>query len=55
MKRGQWNIPEYELESIIRCFLPDIQDFFAIDEGKEYLEEYRQKEEKQPPQADSKA
>lgn len=55
MKRGQWNIPEYELESIIRCFLPDIQDFFATDEGKEYLEECRQEEEKQPPEADSKA
>lgn len=43
MKRGDWNIPEYELESLVKCFLPDIQEFFATDEGKEYFKEYQAK------------
>ena len=41
MKRGKWYIPDYELEAIVKCFLPDIQDFFATKEGKEYWEEYK--------------
>lgn len=44
MKRGDWNIPEYELESLVKCFLPDIQEFYATDEGKEYFKEYQAKE-----------
>ena len=40
-KRGDWNIPDYELEAIVRCFLPDIQAFFATEEGQKCLEEYR--------------
>ena len=40
-KRGEWNIPDYELEAIVRCFLPDIQAFFATEEGQKCLEEYR--------------
>lgn len=56
MKKGGWNIPDYELEAIIKCFLPDIQEFFATDEGKEYREEYKSgKEQKTPPQADKTA
>ena len=41
MKRGEWDIPDYELEAIVKCFLPDIQDFYATEEGKEYLKEYK--------------
>ena len=41
MKRGEWDIPDYELEAIVKCFLPDIQDFYATEEGKEYLEEHK--------------
>ncbi len=56
MKQGGWNIPDYELEAIIKCFLPDIQEFFATEEGKEYREEYKaEKEQKTPPQADKMA
>ena len=36
MKKGGWDIPDYELEAIVKCFLPDIQEFFATEEGKEY-------------------
>ncbi len=51
MKRGKRDIPDYELEAIVKCFLPDIQDFYATDEGKEYFEEYKSgKEDKTPPQ-----
>ena len=53
MKKGGWDIPDYELEAIIKCFLPDIQKIFATDEGKEYRGEYKSgKEQKTPPQAD---
>ena len=53
MKKGEWDIPDYELEAIVKCFLPDIQDFYATKEGKEYLEEYKSgKEQKTPQQGD---
>lgn len=53
MKRGKWDIPDYELEAIVKCFLPDIQDFYATEEGKEYLEEYKpEKEDKIQSQGD---
>ena len=56
MKKGGWDIPDYELEAIVKCFLPDIQDFFATEEGREYREEYKaEKEQKTPPQADKTA
>ena len=41
MKRGEWDVSDYELEAIVKCFLPDIQQFFATEEGKEYFEEYK--------------
>ena len=56
MKKGGWNIPDYELEAIVKCFLPDIHEFVATDEGKEYREEYKSgKKQKMPPQADKTA
>lgn len=56
MKKGGWDIPDYELEAIIKCFLPDIQEFFATDKGKEYREEYKSgKEQKTPQQANKTA
>ena len=52
MKRGKWDIPDYELEAIVKCFFPDIQEFFATDEGKEYREEYKSgKEQNAKPKA----
>lgn len=56
MKKGGWDIPDYELEAIIKCFLPDIQEFFDTEEGKEYREEYKSgKEQNTPQQADKTA
>lgn len=37
MAASKWNIPKPELETLARCFLPDIQAFFESEEGrKEY-------------------
>ena len=33
------NIPKPEMETLARCFLPDIQTYFESEEGKK---EYRQ-------------
>ena len=56
MKKGGWDIPDYELEAIIKCFLPDIQEFFATEEGNELREQYKSgKEQKTPLQADKTA
>lgn len=41
------NIPKEELETIARCFLPDIVAFFETDEGKREYEEWKQKKEKE--------
>lgn len=38
MATEKWNIPKHELETLARCFLPDIQTFFESEEGKqEYM------------------
>lgn len=52
MKRGKWDVPDYELEAIVKCFLPDIQDFYATEEGKEYLKEYKSGKELKTQQGD---
>lgn len=37
MAANKWNIPKHELETLARCFLPNIQAFFESEEGrKEY-------------------
>ena len=36
MAASKWNISKHELETLARCFLPDIQAFFESDEGKAY-------------------
>lgn len=56
MKKVGWDIPDYELEVIIKCFLPDIQEFYTMDEGKELGEQYKSgKKQKTPPQVDKTA
>lgn len=40
MKRGQWNIPEYEYENLARCFLPQIQAFFESEDGQKEYEQW---------------
>ncbi|MBE6758090.1 MAG: hypothetical protein E7552_06055 [Ruminococcaceae bacterium] len=37
-EKSGWDIPDYELEAIVKCFLPDIQEFFASDEGTKNTE-----------------
>ena len=34
-------IPKYEIESLARCLLPEIQKFFESDEGKREFEQWR--------------
>ncbi len=44
------NIPKEELETIARCFLPDIIAFFESEEGKEEFEKWKQQKEKKQKQ-----
>ena len=34
-------IPDYELEAIARCLLPDMQSYFESDEGKRAFAEWQ--------------
>lgn len=36
-----WNIPDDLLESLARCFLPDIIAFYETEEGQKYFEEWK--------------
>ena len=44
MKRGDWNIPEYELEILARHFLPQIQAFFQSEEGRQEYEAWQKEQ-----------
>jgi hypothetical protein len=35
------DIPDYHIESLARCLLPEIQKFFDSDEGKREFEEWK--------------
>ena len=39
------DIPKSELESLARCFLPDIQAFFETEEGKKEYEKWKAEQE----------
>lgn len=45
MSAHKSNIPNEELETIARCFLPDIVAFFESEEGKREFEEWKQQKE----------
>lgn len=47
MSAHKSNIPKEELETIARCFLPDIIAFFESEESKREFDEWKQKKEKQ--------
>lgn len=47
MSAHKSNIPKEELETIARCFLPDIVAFFESEEGKREFEEWKQQREKE--------
>ena len=38
-KQPDTNIPQYEIEALARCLLPEIQKFFESPEGKKEFEE----------------
>ncbi len=40
-------IPDYELEAIARCLLPDMQSYFESDEGKRAFAEWQAQQQKQ--------
>lgn len=47
MAEKKIKIPQYEIEALARCFLPDILAFYESEEGREELdelEEIKQKE-----------
>lgn len=40
-KRYHPKIPDYELEALARCLLPDMQAYFETDEGKRAFAEWQ--------------
>ena len=38
-----YNIPDYALESLARCALPLMREFYATEEGRRYFEEWKAK------------
>lgn len=41
MAASKWNIPKHELETLARCFLPDIQAFFESEKGRKEYEKWQ--------------
>ena len=39
MAEKKIKIPQYEIEALARCFLPDILAFYESEEGREELDE----------------
>jgi len=37
------DIPDYEFESLARCLLPKIQQYYESKEGKQEFEDWKQK------------
>lgn len=46
MATEKWNIPKHELESLARCFLPDIQAFFESEGGRQEYMAWREQQAK---------
>ena len=44
MAASKWNIPKHEMETLARCFLPDIQAFFESEEGKKEYEAWKEEQ-----------
>ncbi len=40
-------IPDYELEALARCLLPDMQAYFESDEGKRAFAEWQAQQQNQ--------
>ena len=43
------HIPEYEIEALAKCFLPDILDFFESEEGRQEFEKWKGEQVKRIP------
>jgi len=41
-------IPQYKIEAIARCLLPDIQAFYESEEGQREFAEWKAKQETEP-------
>lgn len=41
-------IPQYKIEAIARCLLPDIQAFYESEEGQREFEEWKAQQETEP-------
>ena len=46
MAASKWKIPKHELETLARCFLPDIQAFFESEEGRKEYEAWKKEQDK---------
>lgn len=46
MAASKQNIPKHELETLARCFLPDIQAFFESEEGRKEYESWKEEQAK---------
>ena len=45
-------IPQYKIEAIARCLLPDIQAFFESEEGQREFAEWKAQQAAEPDTAD---
>jgi hypothetical protein len=43
-KHNDTGIPQYEIEALARCLLPEIQKFFESEEGQKEFEEWRREQ-----------
>jgi hypothetical protein len=39
-------IPKHEIESLARCFLPELHKFFESEEGKQEFKKWKEQQEK---------
>lgn len=47
MAEKKIKIPQYEIEALARCFLPDILAFYESEEGREELDESKESKQKE--------
>lgn len=47
MAEKKIKIPQYEIDALARCFLPDILAFYESKEGREELDETKESKQKE--------
>lgn len=45
MSLPECSVPKHEIETLAKCFLPEIIAFFELDEGKKEFEEWQKQRE----------